>query len=442
MEATVLIEDLGKEGEGVGRADGKVLFVPGATVGDRVRVRFTDDERAFARAELIHMVEPSRDRRTPECALYGACGGCQTMDLTYEAELRVKERRVRDALVRIGGVADPPIEPIVPAADPLHYRYKATMPAGGGKDGIVFGYYARGTHRLLDVEACPVLAEPVLEAALAVRRTARKLGLRPYDERTGCGDVRSLLVRVSRETGEVMVVITGSRALPVEGWTRSLPGRIPMLRSLAFAVLHGETNRLVGEDIRVAWGQSTITEGLLGLSFRISPGAFFQSNPAMAARLFAEAREKAREAGTGPLLDLYAGCGVLALLMAHGRERVEGVEVVRSAVRDARRNAEQNGLGHALFFRGSAEEVLETRLAEGAHYDVVALDPPRKGARESVPAILRASPRRIVYVSCDPATLARDVALLAEHYRLTSARPYDFFPRTVHVETLAVLDRV
>jgi len=441
MEATLLIEDLGKDGEGIGRAGGKVFFVRGATVGDRVRVRFREDARSYARAELVAVLEPSPERVRPECPLYEVCGGCQTMDLSYGAELRLKERRLKDALVRIGRLPDPPMEPIVPAPHRLHYRHKATMPAGGGPEGIIFGYYASGSHHLVDVDDCPVLAPPVMQAARAVRETARRLGLRPYDEESGQGDVKSLLVRASRTTGEVLVVITLSRSVPTEDLKDLLVTRVQGLASLSFAVEPRATNRLVGRDIHTAWGRPYITDHLLGLAFKISPGAFFQANPSMAERLFAEARGRAAEAGSGPLLDLYAGSGVLALLLAEGRERVEGVEVVRSAVRDATKNAWENRIFQAKFFRGMADEVLSKRLEEGAMYDVVALDPPRKGARESIPAILQARPRRIIYVSCDPATLARDVALLSDRYSLTSAAPYDFFPETVHVETLAVLDR-
>lgn len=441
MEATVLIEDLGKDGEGVGRAGGRVVFVPGATIGDRVRVRFPDDRRAYARAELVEIVETSPLRETPACPIASLCGGCQTMDLDYGAELAAKERRLKDALRRIGRLPDPPVEPIVGATRILRYREKATMPAGMGPEGIVFGYYARGTHHLVPVDDCLVLDEAVQEAAHRVRDVARQAELRAYDPRTGEGEIESLLVRHTT-TGETLVVLTVARPVPKEPWVTLLPGRLPSLRALFLAVERNPTNRLVGRRTERIWGRPFVMETLLGRRFRISPASFFQANPSMAEEIFGAARESVRERQPRTLLDLYAGTGTLALLVADGVEAVEGIEVVEAAARDASANARLNGLKGVRFFSGPADIVLKERLEAGMRYDVVALDPPRRGAAEAVPLILEASPLRIVYISCDPATLARDAALLAEGgYRLTRARPFDLFPRTVHVETLAVLDR-
>lgn len=439
MEATFLIDDLGRDGEGVGRAGGRVLFVSGATVGDEVRASFPDDGKPFAKARLLEIVRPSRDRVAPECPLYETCGGCQTMELTYEAELRVKERRLRDALVRIGGLAEPPVEPIVPAAHTSHYRMKATMPAAPSAEGLIFGYYRRGSHALVDVDDCTVLDAEVQRTANVIRDALRAAGVPAWDEARREGAVRSLLVRRSHSGGGMHAVLTVTRPLPGD-WAKGVPEAQPLLSGLLVAVEPVVTNRLVGTRPEVIWGEPTIRENLLGKTFRVSPAAFFQANPEMAGDLFAAASEATGSRGRS-LLDLYAGTGTLAILLAQGMEIVEGVEMVGAAVRDARSNARLNGLRQVRFYAGEAATVLRERLSAGARYDTVALDPPRKGAQEAVPLMLEARPERIVYVSCDPATLARDVALLGHGgYTLTSARPFDLFPRTVHVETLAVLE--
>lgn len=443
MEATVLIEDLGKDGEGVGRAEGRVLFIPGATLGDRVRVSFDPGRRAFARAEVVERLESSPWRVPIICPIYEACGGCQTMELSYEAELEAKERRLKDALSRIGALKDPPVGKIIGAPSPMGYRQKATLPVGGTPGQIHLGYYAARTHRLVPVEACPVLDPAVEGAALKVASVLSLLGAAPFDEKTGQGDIKSVMIRHSVLTGEVMVVVTLLGDFPSAEFAAQLPLALPSLTSLHLARPRRAGNRLVGESFRHLFGEKSLTEGLLGLRFKISPGSFFQVNPVMAERVFEGAREAVREIPDATVLDLYSGTGTLALLSAASAAVVEGVERVGEAVRDARESALLNGIGNARFYEGSADAVLEERLGDGARYDVLVLDPPRKGAAEAVPLMIRAAPRRIVYISCDPATLARDVALLGEGgYRLTSARPFDLFPRTVHVESLAVLDRL
>lgn len=440
MEATFLIEDLGQEGEGVGRSGGRVLFVPRTTVGDEVRASFPDDGKPYARARLIEIVRPSPERVTPECPLYETCGGCQTMDLSYGAELRVKERRLHDALQRLGGIARPPVEPIVPAPHTAHYRMKATMPASPSGSGLIFGYYRRGSHHLVDVSDCTVLDPEVQRTANIIRDALRQAGVPAWDEARQRGVVRSLMVRRSHSGGGMQAVLTVTRSL-ADDWARGVPEAQPLLTGLLVAVEPVVTNRLVGDRPEVVWGEPTIREHLLGKTFRVSPTAFFQANPEMAEALFTSAAQAAGGEGTS-LLDLYAGTGTLAILLAEGRESVEGIEVIGAAVRDARANARLNGLGHVRFFSGEAASVFRDRISAGVRYDTLTLDPPRKGAQEAVPLMLEARPTRIIYVSCDPATLARDVALLGKGgYTLVSARPFDLFPRTVHVEALAVLER-
>ena len=472
---TVTIEDISDEGLGIGKADGYALFVKDTVVGDTCRVKIMKAKKNYAFAHLEEVINPSSFRITPRCEKAKACGGCQLQAMSYEAELAFKENKVKNNLVRIGGFPEDFIEgikePIVgmsssdvnekskkpdgkcdckeAAMNPYRYRNKAQYPVGYDKEGnLVAGFYAGRTHDIIPNTDCLLgreINKTILECILSFMKKEK---ISAYDEKTGKGMLRHILIREGFTSGEIMVcLIVNADSLPKEeALCETLVKEVPAIKSSCLNVNLKDTNVIMGDETRVLWGKETIEDELDGVKFKISARSFYQINPVQTERLYKKALEYANLTGKESVWDLYCGIGTISLFLARKAGTVYGVEIIPEAIADAKENAKLNGITNAEFFVGKAEEVLpefynnpdsDTML----HPDVIVVDPPRKGCDEKcLETMLRMEPERIVYVSCDSATLARDLKILCEEkYELKAWQCYDQFSRTVHVETVALI---
>lgn len=443
----VLPEGIGEHGEGVARYRGFTVFVDGAIPGDEVLAQIIQVKQHYARARTLEIIRPAPHRVPPRCPVFGRCGGCQLQHMAYAEQLRWKTRLVGDALARIGRLSDVVVHDTLGAAHPWHYRTKALFPVGAapGGGGVVVGLYARGTHRIVEVADCPVQHPVNNEILVAARELIGRYRYAPYDETTGTGLVRHLLARTGAATGQAMAgVVVNGRSLPRgREFARDLMRRLPALRSVVLNINTRRTNVILGEETRVLGGGATIEDRLGDFVFRVSARSFFQVNPAQALVLYRQAVAYAGLTGEETVLDAYSGTGTIALFLAHGAAKVTGIEEVPEAVADARRNAARNGIANVEFLPGRVEELFKGPRARSLRPDVVVLDPPRAGVpAATLEAIARLGPRRVVYVSCNPATLARDLSILHEHgYRTLQVQPVDMFPQTTHVEAVAQVVR-
>ena len=444
---TVKIEDCGIDGEGIGKADGFTIFVKDAVIGDTVRAKIMKAKKNYGYGRLLEVLEPSPYRVQPECAYARQCGGCQLQALSYEQQLAFKEAKVRGHLERIGGFKDIPMEPVIGMETPYHYRNKAQFPVGRNKEGkIITGFYAGRTHTIIENRDCSLGVTQNKEVLDRVISYMEKYDVEPYEEMTGRGLVRHILIRYGFFTGELMVcIIANGRKLPnSEKLVESLR-EIPGMTSITLNVNTSRSNVILGKELKLLWGQTYITDKIGDISYQISPLSFYQVNPYQTARLYGKALEYADLHGNETVWDLYCGIGTISLFLAQQARFVRGVEIVPEAIEDARRNAKLNGIENVEFFVGKAEEVLpEEYEKNGVYADVIVVDPPRKGCDEILlKTILRMQPKRVVYVSCDSATLARDLKYLCgEGYRLEKVCPVDQFAETVHVETCVLLSKL
>lgn len=439
------ITDMGSNGEGIGRTkDGYTLFVKDAVIGDEIEAKIIKAKKNYGYGRLIRVIQPSPDRVEPVCPKAGPCGGCQLQALSYEKQLEYKENRVRNHLERIGGFARIPMEPIIGMEEPYHYRNKAQFPVGKNKDGrIITGFYAGRTHSIVDNRICYLGAEGNEEILNRILRWMGDFHVEPYDEKTGEGLVRHVLIRYGFTSKEWMVclVINGEKVPNRQALIESLR-EIPGMTSITANVNTRRDNVILGERILPLWGQTYITDRIGDVSYEISPLSFYQVNPVQTRKLYEKALSYAQLQGNETVWDLYCGIGTISLFLAQKAKKVCGVEIIPAAIEDARRNAAKNGFDNAEFFVGKAEEILpEKYKREGIHADVIVVDPPRKGCDQALlDTILRMQPERVVYVSCDSATLARDLKYLCgSGYCLERVCPVDQFPMTVHVETVCLL---
>ena len=472
---TVKIEDIGTEGEGIGKLEGFTLFVKDAVMGDVVEARLVKVKKNYAYARLEKVLTPSPLRVEPVCPYHKQCGGCQIQAMSYEAQLQFKENKVKNNLVRIGGFdqlfIESVMEPVVGMEQPWHYRNKAQFPVGTDKDGrIITGFYAGRTHSIIANTDCALGVEenePILQKVLAYMQNEK---VSAYDETTGQGLVRHILIRKGFTSGEIMVcLVINGKSLPKEDRLVSTLREISGMTSIWLNYNTKNTNVIMGTEGRVLWGQNTITDVIhrrsieeinsgkdclrydskenapQGITFAISPLSFYQVNPIQTEKLYSLALEYAGLTGEETVWDLYCGIGTISLFMAQCAKEVHGVEIVPQAIEDARKNAERNHIENATFYVGKAEEVLP-RLYEEEHIfaDVICVDPPRKGCDEAcLNTIIKMAPKRIVYVSCDSATLARDLKYLCENgYEIKKVRAVDQFGQTVHTETVCLLSKL
>ena len=444
---TLDIEDCGVDGEGIGKADGFTVFVKDAVIGDRVTAKIMKAKKNYGYGRLMEILKPSPYRVEPKCAFARQCGGCQLQALSYEQQLAFKEKKVRGHLERIGGFTELPMEPIIGMDEPYHYRNKAQFPVGKNKEGrIITGFYAGRTHTIIENRDCALGVSQNKEVLDRVIAHMEAYGIEPYNEETGKGLVRHILIRYGFFTGEVMVclVLNGSSIPQKETLIEHLL-EIPGMTSITINVNKKRSNVILGEEIRLLWGKPYITDKIGDISYQISPLSFFQVNPLQTGKLYSKALEYADLHGEETVWDLYCGIGTISLFLAQKAKFVRGVEIIPAAIENANDNARLNGVENVEFFVGKAEEVLPAEYKKnGIYADVIVVDPPRKGCEESLLAtMIEMQPKRIVYVSCDSATLARDLKYLCERgYELRKVCPVDQFGGTVHVETCVLLSKL
>lgn len=434
---TARIEGYSSEGLGIARIDGQVVFVHGAVRGELCRVLVMKVLKNAAFGKVTELLEPSPERREPDCPYYGRCGGCDFRHLSYREELWAKRQRVQDALTRLGG-SDVEVEEILGAADPLYYRNKSQYPVSAGK----VGFYRARTHDVVDIEHCLIQKPQADAAAAALRDYLRDFAVPSYDEKTGRGLLRHLYVRTNRRGESLVCVLANGERLPHE---EELVGRlrraVPDCVGVVLGVNTRRGNTILGERYRTLWGADTLEDELCGLTFRLSVPSFYQVNRDQAEVLYRKAVEYAGLTGGELVVDLYCGAGTITQVMAGGAGRVIGAEIVPEAIEDARENARRNGIENVEFFCGDAAQLAADFAGRGLRPDVICVDPPRKGlAPEVIAAAAQMAPQRVVYVSCDPGTLGRDVKRFAEYgYRVQRAAACDLFPGTRHVETVCLL---
>ncbi|MCR5153235.1 MAG: 23S rRNA (uracil(1939)-C(5))-methyltransferase RlmD [Lachnospiraceae bacterium] len=462
----VYISDMGNEGEGIGKSDGLTLFVKGAVKGDTVIARILKPKKTYAYAKVEEIVTPSEDRVQPSCSLFGRCGGCNMQNMSYSAQLKMKADKVKNCLMRIGGIEEERLnacsEEIIGMEVPFRYRNKAQYPVGKGKDGkICAGFYAYHSHNIINGDDCVLQKELSARLVTCVKEEMEKKGLSAYNEETGKGLVRHVLTRIGFTTHEVMVCLV-INAKDLKAAADLVPAletvineynketceeRLYVLKSLTLNINTENTNVILGEKIIPVYGDTFITDYIGDVKFRISPLSFFQVNPVQTVKLYGKALEYAELTGKENVWDLYCGIGTISLFLAKSAARVCGVEIVPQAIEDAKENARLNGIDNADFFVGAAEDLMSEKYKESEgklRAEVICLDPPRKGCEESLlETVVKMQPKRVVYVSCDPATLARDVKYFEKHgYELKKYTPVDMFPQTVHVETVVYLSQL
>ena len=440
-----IIDDLGTRGEGIGKIDGFTVFVPGALPGEKIRWQAAEIKKNYAVGELREILLPSPNRIVPRCSRFPACGGCRLQHLAYDAELALKQKRVEETLRRVGKIDAPQILPVKGAADPWRYRNKMQFPVGRDQNKLLIGCYAAGSHRIIDTDECLIQKQGNNEIIAALRQVVRRCNLSVYDEKNCRGILRHVVGRVN-EAGEIMLVlVTATENLPRRSEViTALRENLPRMIGLQQNIQPDKSNVIMGSKTKLLWGKATITEKLGNFVFNISPRSFFQVNTAQAKILYDTAREFAALTGRETLLDAYCGTGTVGLYLATAAKKVIGVEIVASAVEDARENARLNGIENAEFMAGDAAKLMPELLRSGLKPDVIVLDPPRSGSDETfLAAAAKMRPARIVYISCNPATLARDVAFLKNHgYEFGMAQAVDMFPQTMNIETVTLLTAV
>ncbi|MBA2504566.1 MAG: 23S rRNA (uracil(1939)-C(5))-methyltransferase RlmD [Thermoleophilaceae bacterium] len=438
-EIDLHVHDLAQGGAGVARLDGYVVFVQGGFPGDRVRARIGKSKRSYAEAQMVELLEPGPDRIEARSEHPGA----PWQVLPYERQLEEKERQVREALERIGGFESPPMKPIVPAVEPWRYRNKLEYSFGAGEDGqLALGFHRRGQWDAIDDIEEDVLASEKIDAIrLAVREWCRGRELKAYDRGDHSGFLRNLVVREGRRTGQIQARIVTS---PGKFYPEDLAPELPV-QGLLWTAAEGVAETTRGGETKLVAGKEWIEERVGDLRFRISPEAFFQTNTEMAEQLYAIAAEGAGLTGKEKVFDLFCGIGTIGLSMSGFAGHVWGLEQVEEAVRDAIRNAELNGIDNASFFAGDVRTAMRPLVEEAGKPDVIVIDPPRAGlSAKIVRRVMEAEAKRIVYVSCNPTTLAPNARQLVDDggYELKTVTPVDMFPQTPHIEAVAVLDKV
>lgn len=453
--AVIEVTDIGVNGEGIGKVDGYTLFVKDAVIGDKAEVKVMKAKKNYGYARLMRVIEPSPHRVEPRCPFARKCGGCQIQEMAYERQVAFKAQKVRGNLERLGGfdkeLLDRVTEPVLGMDEPFGYRNKAQFPLGTDRDGNpVTGFYAGRTHDIIANTDCALgvpVNQEILEIILDFMREAH---VPAYDEKTGRGLIRHVLIRYGFTTKEIMVclVINGKKIPQGEKLVERLAA-VGGMTSITISPNTRRTNVIMGETYEILWGQGFITDYIGTVRYQISPLSFYQVNPVQTEKLYSQALEYADLKGGETVWDLYCGIGTISLFLAQKAGQVYGVEIIPQAIEDAKKNAEINGIANAEFFVGKAEEVLPEYYAEyarehggeNARADVIVVDPPRKGCDPALlETIVMMEPERVVYVSCDSATLARDLKVLCgKGYELDKVRPVDMFPETVHVETVVLL---
>ena len=440
------VTGLGSSGEGVGKFEGFAIFAKGALTGEVVKVQLTQVKKTYALGKVVEILKASQERVKPICPIYEACGGCQLQHLSYAGQLREKQQQVKDALTRIGHLTNTEVLPTLGADNPLYYRNKMQFPVSELKGRLEIGCFAEATHRVVDVDNCYIQKEKNNAIIPVVREWMKKYKISAYDEDKQKGIVRHVMGRVGVHTGEVMVVlVTATNDVPhIKELVKMLKAEVPGVKSVVQNINKRHTNVILGEKTRLVAGKETIKDKVGTLKFNISSQSFFQVNSEQAEKLYNKAMEYAALTGEETVVDVYCGTGTITLFLAKHARQVYGIEIIPSAIEDAKKNAQDNHCGNANFILGDAAQKMPELVARGVKPDVVLLDPPRAGCEERVLAsIVAVKPKRIVYVSCNPASLARDAAYLNKHgYAVLKAQPVDMFPQSHHVETVVLMSRI
>lgn len=443
----VTIEDLTHEGSGVAKINGYALFIPKALPGERAKVKVIKTNKGYGFGKLLEVVKKSEDRiDEPPCSIFDQCGGCQLQHLSYEGQLKQKQKQVRDVLERIGKITDVVVHTTLGMKHPWRYRNKAQIPFAESEGGLISGFYAKGTHDVIDMKECIIQQEVHDVMVQAVRLIAEELHIPSYDEKLHKGVLRRVVTRTGTNTGELMLILVTKEKdfSNKKELVNRLIARIPNLTSLIQNVNGEKTNVILGAKSITLWGNDVIYDTIGDIRFTISPRSFFQVNPEQTQVLYDKALEYANLSGKETVIDAYCGTGTISLFLARNAKHVYGVEIVADAIKDAEKNAELNGISNVTFQTGAAEEVIPKWKEQGIYAEVVVVDPPRKGLeKELIDTIIELKPERVVYVSCDPGTLARDLRLFEDGgYKVTEVQPVDMFPQTSHVECVVLIERV
>lgn len=456
------ITGLNHDGHGVGRYQGFTLFVPNVIPGEIVKVKVIKVQKSYGVGRLIEVIKPSPHRVEPPCPVYYRCGGCQLQHMAYEEQLRQKRLLVVDSLVRIGGLRVAGFEndhgsqdelvvvhPTIGMDNPWQYRNKTQVPVGEQEGSLVTGFFAVRSHDIVPTESCAIQHENNDRAVQVIRRVGQELGISAYDEELHTGLLRHIVVRTGFRTGDVMVVLViNAPDLPEERQKERLVGalreEVPGLKSVMLNINRKRTNVIFGDEMKLLWGEEYIYDYIEDVKFAISARSFYQVNPVQTEKLYGKALEYAQLTGKETVIDAYCGVGTISLFLARHAGRVYGVEVVGDAVADARRNARLNGMENVEFAVGESEKVIPWWYAQGIRADVVVVDPPRKGCDPALlETIIKMRPQRVVYVSCNPSTLARDLRVLEDGgFRTVEVQPVDMFPQTGHVECVIGIQRI
>lgn len=442
---TLMIEDIGDSGEGVGRIEGFTIFIKDGIPEDKVLIEITKVKANYASGKIIKLLEKSPYRIEPVCSVFHECGGCQIQTIDYTKQLELKKNKVKSSIERIGKLENVLVHDTLGMETPFAYRNKAQFPIGREKGKTLIGFYKKGTHRVVDIDGCKIQHDINDKIIDIVKNFIDKNKLSIYDEKTGKGLLRHILTRVSYASNDIMVVIiiNGKKLAFKDELIDSLLKELPQIKSIVQNINTKKTNVILGSECKTLYGQDKIVDYIGDLKFEISPLSFFQVNPFQTKVLYDKALEYAELSGNETVFDIYCGIGTISLFLAQKSKQVYGIEVIDAAIKDAKKNAKLNDLNNAEFFVGKAEEVVLKLYNEGLKADVVVVDPPRKGCDRSVlETITSMNPKRIVYVSCKPSTLARDLKILDElGYKAIEVQPVDMFPHTSHVETVVRIQR-
>ncbi|WP_152656695.1 23S rRNA (uracil(1939)-C(5))-methyltransferase RlmD [Oceanobacillus sp. CFH 90083] len=443
-QITITIEDITHEGSGVGKVDGYPLFIPKTLPGEEAVIKVVKVNKNYGFGKLLELKKTSPERVDPTCHVY--CGGCQLQHMSYSLQLQMKQNQVHNVMKKIAHLEHVPVHPIIGMEDPAHYRNKIQIPVDEKNGELITGYYQKRSHRILEnQDTCYVHNQAMNEVLPFARHLMNKYGIKAYDEKTHRGELRHIMIRTGHYTGEMMVVfVTRTAKLPAkERIVEELTEKFPFISSIVQNINDQRTNVILGKKTKVLWGAAYIHDTIGDLTFAISPKSFYQVNPVQTKVLYDKALEYANIDENDVVIDAYCGIGTISLFLAQKAKKVYGIEVVPEAIADAKKNAERNGIDNVEFTVGQAETVMPTWKKEGLNPDVIVVDPPRKGCDpEFLDAMIGMEPERIVYVSCNPSTLARDLRILEDGgYEAKEIQPVDLFPNTGHVEVITLLCR-
>ena len=444
-QLTVYIEDLTHDGSGVAKIDGYPLFIHGGLPEETAEVHVLKTLKNYGFAKLVNIIEPSPDRVDATCPVFYECGGCQLQHLSYEGQLKYKEKMVRNVMQRLGKI-DAPVLPVKGMDKPWEYRNKSQIPFGLRDGQVVAGFYQAKSHKIADTPTCLIQTDEADQLMRVLKAKAVELDLNPYNEETKKGQLRHLMVRKGRATGEVMVVLITkhARLSKKNEIIQLIRDILPKVTSIMHNINPKNTNVIFGDETNLVWGKPTIEDMIGDVRFEISARSFYQVNPEQTEVLYKQALDYAQLSGDETVIDAYCGIGTISLFLAQKAKLVLGVEIVPQAIEDAKRNAELNGFTNTYFEAGPAEEVIPRWYKEGKQADVLVVDPPRKGCDEALlTTIIEQRPKRVVYVSCNPATLARDLRILEDGGYITKEiQPVDMFPQSTHCEAVAWMELI